>query len=494
MTTTPANSSAISGAKSAPNLRLAQTPHNSEVEQALLGLLLANSEKIYWQVNELVAAADFYDPLHERIFTAIAATVESGRVADARTLRGQFDTDAALKASGGAKYLAELAACVVSFSNAQDYARTVHDLATRRRLMQFAQDVNGLALDQTAPPQDSEQLVSAAETKLFSIAERRGQNGAVDMPTAWNETMARIEAAQKRGGGLLGISTGLTKLDEMIGGLQAGFLHTLAGRPSMGKTALGLTIAANAAMAGHKVVFHSLEMERTDIVARLIARQTGIPANKQRGELSSDDWRKIVDAGGVINAWPLHVDHDSSLTFSQIRGRTLRHKRRHGCDLLVIDYLGLITASNPDLNRNYQIEEITKGLKTMAKELGIPVLLLAQLNRGLEQRDDKRPMMSDLRDSGSIEQDSDVIGFIYRDEYYLTKSEPVQGDKESEEKFGNRYTQWQQRVEKSRGRADVIIAKNRQGETGTVNLRWQGWRCHFFDDDGQPQHGDTRGQ
>ena len=278
-------------------------------------------------------------------------------------------------------------------------------------------------------------------------------------------------------------SFGLKKLDEILGGFEAGKLYTVAARPAMGKTALGLTFAANAGEQGYKTVFFSLEMERPDIVKRLMARVTHVPANKQRGNLPAGDFTKLYDTRNSVAKWPIYIDDSSKLKISQIRGRALRQKRRYGLDVIVIDYLGLMAPSDPKLNRNYQIEEITTGLKALAKELKVPVILLAQLNRELEKRDDKRPMLSDLRDSGAVEQDADVVMFIYRHEYYLLRSEPQQKHGESDDKFNDRYQRWTEDVDKSRGRAEVIIAKHRQGECGTIPLRFMGWRCMFTDDE-----------
>jgi replicative DNA helicase len=223
-------------------------------------------------------------------------------------------------------------------------------------------------------------------------------------------------------------------------------------------------------------------MEREEIVARLIARITHIPANKQQGSISQEEFNKIYATRSEISKWPLYVDDTPGLKIGQIRGRAIRQKRRYGLDLLVIDYLGLIKRNEKIQNTNYQIEEITQGLKNLAKELKVPVILLAQLNRELEKRDDKRPNMADLRDSGSIEQDSDVVMFLYRHEYYLTKSEPRQGERETDDKFNDRYAHWQSEVEKSRGRAELIISKHRQGECGAVPLKFMGWRCMFTDE------------
>ncbi|MDP9127191.1 MAG: AAA family ATPase [Pseudomonadota bacterium] len=395
-----------------------------------------------------------------------------------------LEDNPALKALGGAGYLVDLAASVITAINDRDYAQHIHELATRRRLLTFCNEVRSFAYDQDAPPSSGEYLINRAETRLYNLAERRGHEGAVNMPTAWQETITRIDEAMRRDGSITGVSSGIGRLDQMLGGFQPGFVYTIAGRPSMGKTAIGLTLAVNAAISGARVVFHSLEMDRTDIVARMIARLTGIPANRQRAQVSMEEFNKIyqVQVQGEISQWPLYIDDGSRLKLSQIRSRAIRQKRRFGLDMLVIDYLGLMAPADQNMNRNYQIEEITTGLKALAKELKIPVLLLAQLNRQVELRDDKRPTLADRRDSGAVEQDSDVVMFIYRHEYYLLRAEPHRMVSESDDKFNERYRRWSAAVEKARGRGELIIAKHRQGETGIVPLQYQAWRCHFFDE------------
>lgn len=455
-------------------------PNNIEAEQSLIGALLVNN-KAYYNVFETVDAEDFYDPIHGRIYDAIAKTIDSGRAADPKTLRHLFADEAGLKAvGGGANYLIDLAANCVTVFNIHDYARLIHELATRRRLLAFSDEVKHIAHDYTAPASSGEALVSAAETKLYELAERRATEGAVSAEDAFQSTINQIELAYKNGRPM-GLQTGIVALDKLTGGLHPGKLYTLGARPAMGKTAFGVTIAANAAQRGAKVLLNTLEMEREEIVARLIARITHIPANKQQDNISPEEIARIFETRKEISSWPLYIDDSPGLKISQIRGRALRQKRRYGLDLLVIDYLGLIKRNDKIQNTNYQIEEITNALKTLAKELRIPVILLAQLNRELEKREDKRPNMADLRDSGSIEQDSDVVMFLYRHEYYLIKSEPRQEAKETAERFDERYSRWQAEVEKSRGRAELIIAKQRQGETGVVPLCFQGWRCMFTD-------------
>lgn len=461
-----------------------QPPHNFDAEQALLAVLLSRND-VYYEIAPICSDADYFHPVLARIFAAISKTIDAGRKADAITLRHHFERDEEFIKTGGSDYLSTLAGIYVSHSNAKDYAQTVHDLATRRRLLEFGHEVQAIALENDVPDPASELLIGKAEKKLYDIAERGAPEAAMHSGAVFDEAFARIEDAYKNGSRKVGISTGIARLDEMLGGgLQQGALYTMAGRPSMGKTAIGLTIAVNAAISGAKTVFYSLEMDRVDIMGRLIARETGIASNYQLNNLPQDGMQKIIAAKSTISSWPLYIDHTGRLNFSQLRGRAIRQKRRFGLDLMVIDYLGLMAPSDARINRNYQIEEITTGLKTLAKELRIPILLLCQLNRQLEGRDDKRPTLSDLRDSGSIEQDSDVVMFIYRHEYYLRKADPQRLPNDTDEKFNARYDNWEAALNKAKGKGEIIIGKQRNGECGTVPLLYRSWKCLFEGDDG----------
>ncbi len=456
-------------------------PRSEEAELALCAAILGNNH-VYYNVYEHVTADEFYNPSVGKIFTILGKTIEAGRKADAITLQRIFETDKELIEAGGNSLLANMAGSYVSQINSLDYAKTIRDLAARRRLIVYAQDMMAYAYAPDVPEAAASEVMQHAESVLYALSERSDEGGAVSMDTAFDETVAFLERSYQRGG-ISGISVGIPQLDRMLGGLQRGCLISLAGRPSMGKTAIGMTMAMNAAMAGFKVMFCSLEMTRTDLVRRMMARQCGIPTNRQVGNVPSDDVMAIMSTRDALTRLPIFVDDCSKLTFAKLRSRVLRQKRRRGVDLVVIDYLGLMSPSDPKMNRNYQIEEITKGLKDMAKEFDVAVLLLSQVNRGVESRDDKRPMLSDLRDSGSIEQDSDIVMFIYRHEYYLTRSEPNRAANETDEKFNDRLARWEQAVEKSRGKGELIVAKHRQGEIGTITLRYESWKCLFIQDD-----------
>lgn len=460
-----------------------QPPHNLDAEQALLSLLLSYNNA-YYEIQPICSEEDYFHPVFARIFAAIAKTIDAGRKADAITLRHHFERDEEFAKALGPDYLVTLTGMYVSAANAKAYAQTIHDLATRRRLLGYAHDVQEIALQSDVPDPASEVLIGDAEKKLYEIAERGIPDGAMPVTSVYDEAFARIETAYKTGFSTSGISTGISALDKMLGGgIQRGALTTLAGRPSMGKTAIGMTIAVNAAISGAKTTFYSLEMDRIDLMSRLIARETGIASNYQLNNLPLDGMQKIMAAKEVICRWPLYIDHTGRLNFSQLRGRIIRQKRRFGVDLVVIDYLGLMAASDPRMNRAYQIEEITGGLKALAKELNIAILLLCQLNRQLESRDDKRPDLSDLRDSGAIEQDSDVVMFIYRAEYYLRKSDPQRLPNDTDEKYNDRYSKWEAALTAAKGKGELIIGKQRNGECGTVPLIYKSWMCLFLGED-----------
>jgi replicative DNA helicase len=321
------------------------------------------------------------------------------------------------------------------------------------------------------PDRTADDRLESYESRLFELAEAGGDRpGGSAMPGVMAGTLALIDRAQKAVDGISGIPTGLVDVDRRLGGLQAGELYVVAGRPGMGKTAFGLTLAVAAARAGRKVRFHSLEMAEAQLGQRLIAQRTGISIQQQRRPLTLEQHRQIAESAAVLSGLPLTIDDTDALTMAGIRTRARRQKRRGGLDMLVIDYLGLIRPADPKAPKVYQIEEITIGCKRLAKQLGIPVVLLAQLNRGVEQRDDKRPNLADLRDSGSIEQDADVVMLLYREEYYLAKEEPDDPGKAGD---------WLARMDKVRGVAEVITAKFRQGEAGTDRVQFDGARQRF---------------
>jgi replicative DNA helicase len=460
-------------------------PHNLDAEQALLSCILSNNAA-YENVRELVAAGDFYHGVLGRLFQAMASTIDKGMRADSITLRHIFQNDEDFKAAGGANYLAMLAGSYVSIINARDYAGTIAELAMRRRLLRVSADIQQVALSSAAPPEGEAPLLAQAEALVYEIGDKKQTTAAMGMAPLFKETLAAIELAHKNQGKMVGVPSGIKALDKKLGGFMPGDFIILAGRPSMGKTVMGLSLARNGASNGYKTLFHSLEMGRQKIMQRLLARETGIATKRQRmGQLNAREFDLLFEAQEKIEALPLWVDETGGLTVPQLRARALRHKRRFGLDLVVVDYLGLMSPARPRPNPEAEVREISNGLKALAKELSVPLIALAQLNREVEKRDDKRPQMSDLRDSGSLEQDADVVILLYRHEYYLVRDEPRQRPNEKSEAFNVRAERWEKDLENSRNKGEAIIAKNRDDETGFVKMHFDGLRGEYRDlDDG----------
>jgi replicative DNA helicase len=469
-------------------------PHNIEAEQALLGAILINNEA-YHRVGEYLRPEHFYEPVHGRIFAAMARLIEGVRLADHVTLKLAFEDDEALRELDGAQYLARLARAAESIVNADDYGRLLHDLALKRGVIQVGEEMVNKAYDATLPDSGREQI-EAAEQRLFALAqEGQVEGGFRAFPAVLTSAVTMVEAAFHKDSRVTGVPTSLIDLDDKLGGLQPSDLVILAGRPSMGKTALAITIAANAAaaravgpdagdLAGdtYAVGVFSLEMSAEQLAMRLLSAQAELSSDDlRRGKLRDMDFKKVVQASQDLAGRPLFIDDTPALSVAALRTRARRLKRRHGLSLLVVDYLQLVRPANssPQANRVQEIAEITQGLKAIAKELNIPVLALSQLSRAVEQREDKRPQLSDLRESGAIEQDADVVMFVYRDEYYQERSEPKQRPEETRERYEERYQGWQKRYEESRGIADLIIAKQRNGPIGSIRLSFDATRGRF---------------
>ena len=471
-------------------------PHNSEAEQALLGAMLANNAA-YQRVAEFLKPEHFADAVHGRIFAAVGKLIERGQVANPVTLKNLFDQDGALAEIGGAAYLARLAASVVTIINAEDYGRTVHDLYLRRQLITLGEDVVNDAhrhdLDRPA-----NQQIEQAEKRLFDLAETgQIEGGFQPFVRALGEAVVLAEAAYKRNGRTVGVSTGFLDLDKLLGGLHPSDLVILAGRPAMGKTALATNIGFHAAKQhrpgkatdgrktsedGAVVAFFSLEMSAEQLATRVLAEESGVSSDRiRRGEVSDGDFGKFVQASARLGTVPLFIDDTPAITIAALRTRARRLMRQHGLGLIIVDYLQLMRGS--DLrgaeNRVQEISEITRGLKAVAKELAVPVLALSQLSRAVEQREDKRPMLSDLRESGSIEQDADIVMFVFREEYYLGRAEPMRRPDEADQKFNDRYQRWHERLGEVHATAEVIIAKQRHGPIGTVRLRFEADTTRF---------------
>ena len=471
-------------------------PHNYEAEQALLGAILANN-LVFDKVNEFLRSEHFADTLHGRIYEAAGTLIQRGQIANFLTLKNMFDQDAALAEAGGAQYLARLTAAVVTIINAEDYGRTIHDLFLRRELIHIGEGTVNDAYRYDLESSAAEQI-EKTEQQLYRLAETgQTENALRPLSAAMARAIEVAEKAYKRDSHVTGVTTGLDDLDRKLGGLHPSDLVVLAGRPSMGKTALATNIAFNAAKAykeardasgavsvleGAKVAFFSLEMSAEQLATRIISEHTEISSDRiRRGDVREADFPKFVAAAQALHRLPFFIDDTPALTVPALRTRARRLKRQHGLGLIVIDYLQLMRTagrSQPE-NRVQEISEITRGLKAVAKELDVPVLALSQLSRAVEQREDKRPQLSDLRESGSIEQDADVVMFIYRDQYYHERSQPKQRDDESDEKFNQRMDRYQDKGARIHNVAEVNLAKQRHGPIGTIELFFDGTVTKF---------------
>lgn len=478
-------------------------PHNIEAEQALLGAILVNNEA-YHRVAEFLRAEHFFEPVHARIFESCAQRIARGQLANPVTLKTLFDEDEALRELDGARYLSRLAHAAETIINAAEYGQLIHDLALRRGLIQVGEEVVNKAYDRATAESGKEQI-EAAERALFALAQEGESRGEFrPFPQVLGSAIRHIESAWHKVGKVSGVPTNLTGLDEKLGGLQPSDLVILAGRPSMGKTALAITIAANAAALpnpeargskhkNHVVGVFSLEMSAEQLATRLLSAKARVESDRlRRGDISEEEWPALVQASQDLGAMPLFIDDTPALSIAALRTRARRLKRTQGLDLLVVDYLQLLrgTTVQSQGNRVQEITEITQGLKAMAKELNVPVLALSQLSRAVESREDKRPMLSDLRESGSIEQDADVVMFVFREEYYLSRAIPTQREGEGKEKFDLRYQEWFQRCQAVHNKAEVLIAKQRHGPIGNIQLQFDAnfGRFHNLEAAGYPEH------
>lgn len=464
-------------------------PHNLEAEQAIIGSILVNNNT-YEKVGEFLKPEYFYDPLHGRIFAALSTLINRGQIADTKTLRGFFENDPALAAVGGVQYLGDLAASVVTVINAADYGHLIHDLHLRRQLILLGEDVVNEAFQQQLDEPAARQI-EVAEQRLFDLAQSgETERGFIRLDKSLTVSLRMAEEAFKRDSHVTGVTTGLRDLDRKTGGFQRSDLVILAGRPSMGKTALATNLAYNAAHAaaetsgkeGSAVAFFSLEMSSEQLATRLLGEHSRVPSDKiRRGEIKADDFSKFLEATQKLSQAPLYIDDTPGLTVSAVRTRSRRLKRMvPNLGLIVIDYLQLLQGSSRrDDNRVQEVSEITRGLKALAKELDVPVLALSQLSRAVEMREDKRPQLADLRESGSIEQDADVVMFVYREEYYHARAEPQRRQDEPEDKYNSRHQRWMERGEEVRNVAEVVIAKQRHGPIGTVPLFFDGQFTKF---------------
>ena len=487
MALTDSNVLKLAAGSGTPAFRSA--PHNIEAEQSLLGAILVNNDAFY-RVSDFLEPKHFYEPIHQTIYETAGSLIRMGKIATPVTLKTFLPADTDIGGMTVGQYLARLAAEATTIINAHDYGRTVYDLALRRDLIGIGEDMVNVAYE--APVDFAPRAqIEDAERKLYELAELgRYDGGFQRFSQAMKVALDMAANAYQRDGKLSGIATGLRDLDSKMGGLQRSDLVIVAGRPGMGKTALATNIAYNIAKAqraeiqadgtsksvnGGIVGFFSCEMSAEQLATRILAEQTGIASSLiRRGGINQDEFEKIRDYTIQLEHLPLFVDETGGLSISQLTARARRLKRQKGLDVLVIDYIQLLqgTGRRAD-NRVQEVTEITTSLKALAKELNIPIIALSQLSRQVENRDDKRPQLADLRESGSIEQDADVVLFVYREEYYLQNKEPKPGTVE--------YEKWQTEMSLAHRKAEVIIGKQRHGPTGTVKLQFDGQFTRFSD-------------
>ncbi|MCB8838468.1 replicative DNA helicase [Aurantimonas sp. VKM B-3413] len=467
-----------------------EAPANIEAEQALLGAILVNNDA-YYVVHDFLKPDHFFEPLHREIFAKTSEMIRMGKIANPVTAKTFLPANDKVGELTVAQYLARLAAEATTIINTLDYGRAVYDLALRRNLIRIGEDMVNIAFD--APLDMEPKLqIEDAERRLFELAETgRYDGGFQSFTDAVTLAVQMATAAKDRDGGLSGVSSGIIGLDRRMGGLQPSDLIILAGRPAMGKTSLATNIAFNIAAAyepaeqadgsfkaknGGVVGFFSLEMSAEQLATRIISEQTEISSSKiRRGHINDQELVKLIACSETMQKLPLYIDQTGGISIAQLAARARRLKRQRGLDVMVIDYVQLMQGSSKASaqNRVQEITEITTGLKALAKELHVPIIALSQLSRQVESREDKRPQLSDLRESGSIEQDADVVLFVYRDEYYLSNREPKQGTDE--------HLKWEQAMNEARGKAEVIIAKQRHGPTGSVPLAFQSEYTRFTD-------------
>ncbi|MGF1648905.1 MAG: replicative DNA helicase [Hyphomicrobiaceae bacterium] len=471
-----------------PTVTYREAPHNIDAEQDLLGAILINNEALD-RISTFLKAEHFYEPLHQQIFETAAKLIAANKRANAVTLRTFFENHEPINDTLTVpQYLARLSANATALINVVDYARTIYDLYMRRMLITIGTDLVTTAYDSPVDLPPSTQI-EHAESQLYSLAEQgRYGGGFKSFDEALVEAVQMASAAYQRDGHLSGLSTGLIDLDARLGGLQRSDLIVLAGRPSMGKTALVTNIAYNVARAyraerqpdgtikaadGGIVGFFSLEMSAEQLATRILSEQSEIASEKiRRGMISESEFRRLSQVSREMAVAPLFIDQTGGITIAQLAARARKLKRQKGLDLLIVDYLQLLSGSQRSQgNRVQELTEITTGLKALAKELDVPIIALSQLSRQVEQREDKRPQLSDLRESGSIEQDADVVMFVFREEYYVERAKPNEGTPE--------FTDWMAKMQQVAGRAEVIVGKQRHGPVGTVQLAFESQFTRF---------------
>ena len=455
-------------------------PSNIEAEQALIGSVLVNND-IIDEISTIINEKEFYDPLHSKIYELIQKLHNKGMIANPITLKNSFQSEDSLAEVGGTEYLVKLTRFSSSVKQCIDYAKIIHEKFVKRELVKISENLSEESMDDSLE-KSGEDIIQNTEKLLFDLAERGAFSQSYsEFGKALDLTLEMATNAMKNDQGIVGIPTGLTDLDERLGGLHKSDLVIIAGRPSMGKTALATNIAFYAAKknsdANKKsvVAFFSLEMSSEQLSTRIVSEQSRIKSNDiRRGKITEEEMNRLIETSRNIHELPMLIDETPAITISTLSNRARRIKRLHGLDLIVVDYIQLMSAGSRRYDgRVQEISEITQGLKALAKELNVPVLALSQLSRAAEQRDDKRPQLSDLRESGSIEQDADVVMFVYREEYYLERKEPKLGSIE--------HAEWQSKMNEILGSADIIIGKQRHGPTGNVKVEFEAIYTKFKD-------------
>ena len=454
-------------------------PSNLEAEQALLGSILVNND-IIDEISNIINPTSFYDPAHTKIYEVIETLNNKGMIANPITLKNFFEKDNMLNEVGGTEYLVKLTRFSGSTKQASDYAKVIHEMYLRRELVLISDNLSSETLN--SKEQSAEKIIEGTEKSLFDLAERGSfSQSFLKFNQALDQTIEMATLAMKNDKGIVGVPTGLKDLDEKLGGLHKSDLIILAGRPSMGKTALATNIAYHAAqniMKSEKkssVAFFSLEMSSEQLSTRILSEQARIRSDDiRRGKVTEEEISRYIETSRNIYNLPLFIDETPAITIATLSNRARRIKRLFGVSLIVVDYIQLMRAnSNKNEGRVQEISEITQGLKALAKELGVPILALSQLSRAVEQRDDKQPQLADLRESGSIEQDADVVMFVYREEYYLERKQPKLGSIE--------HAEWQSKMNDVNGLADIILGKQRHGPTGTIKVEFEGIYTKFKD-------------
>ena len=456
-------------------------PSNLEAEQALLGSILVNND-IIDEISTIVTSNVFYDPAHLKIYEVIESLNNKGMIANPITLKNFFEKDNMLNEVGGTEYLVKLTRFSGSAKQAIDYAKIIHEMYLRRELIQISDQLSADTLNANTQEQDAENIIESTEKSLFDLAERGSfSQSFLKFNQALDQTIEMATLAMQNDQGIVGVPTGLTDLDEKLGGLHKSDLVILAGRPSMGKTALATNIAYNAAQNLLKkqekssIAFFSLEMSSEQLSTRILSEQAKIKSDDiRRGKVTEEEINRYIETSRNIYNLPLYIDETPAITIATLSNRARRIKRLFGLSLIVVDYIQLMRSSSKRMdNRVQEISEITQGLKALAKELSVPVLALSQLSRAVEQRDDKQPQLADLRESGSIEQDADVVMFVYREAYYLERKQPKLGSIE--------HAEWQSKMNDVNGLADIILGKQRHGPTGTIKVEFEGIYTKFKD-------------